>query len=95
MLNRALDRDAKSHHSSYNGLAPEQEQRPGGNMLIGQALDRKQVSKHYATEQYPHFMKTQAPFSLYNQWRDQRQQKCEVIAENATKIAKKRFQQEL
>jgi len=63
--------------------------------LIGEALERKQVSQEYRTSSYPHFMKQQepqGPCALHDEKRDA---KLATSLGCINKIAKKRFNHEL
>ena len=89
---------SQAHRSTEDASAPfhpYSDTKSDQVKLIGQALDRKQMSSNYGTNCYPHFLKTQAPFSLYNKWRDTKQQKADVIQDNIADLAKKRFQSEM
>jgi len=63
--------------------------------LIGEALERKQVSQEYRTSSYPHFMKQQEPQGLCALHDDKRDQRLATSLGCINQIAKKRFRQEL
>ena len=63
--------------------------------LIGEALERKQVSQEYRTSSYPHFMKQQEPQGLCALHDEKRDAKLATSLGCINKIAKKRFNHEL
>jgi len=63
--------------------------------LIGEALERKQVSQEYRTSSYPHFMKQQEPQGPSALHEERRDAKLATSLGCINKIAKKRFNHEL